>query len=154
MDKNEGWVTVSHKKNKKYKPPYKIIKNFKNIQIVNNINFALKKANEKKYINKYLEGQYFNSNKIPLYKDSSFKLFHNEDYNNSIKLKNSVEYLKNCLINEKYNNVNENINNIKNILNFTKKHMPQNIWEKEFYNGNIYNNKGIKYSEIIRSNYN
>ena len=41
MDNNEGWVTVSYKKKKNYKPPYKIIKNFKNVQILNNINSAI-----------------------------------------------------------------------------------------------------------------
>ena len=152
MDNNEGWVTVSYNKKKNYKPPYKIIKNFKNVQIVNNINSAIKKANEKKYINKYLKGEYFNSNQIPLYKDSNFKLYDSKDYLNSLKLGESIEYLKNCLKKEIYDNVNEYISNINNILNFTKNHMPQNIWEKEFYCGNIYNNEGKKYSEIINLN--
>ena len=41
---------------------------------------------------------------------------------------------------------------IYEILKFTSNHLPQILWEKEFYAGNIYNKNGIKYSEILNRN--
>jgi len=151
-----GWIKVGSKKReqKNYRPPMveKFSTNESDKNLLLQSSETLHKISQNKYIFKYLNGKYKNSRGDCLYNDPSFKLA--KRYHRSM----SIALSKNTKILEKnINNMQERelvklaIEKIEIIVKKIQADLPQDLWQKQFYLGNIYNSNGVKCCELTEN---
>ena len=151
-----GWTKVgsNKRKQKKYRPPMveKFSTNESDKKLSHECSNLLKRISENKYIFKYLNGKYKNSRGNSLFNDPSFKLARRYHRSMAVDLGKCTKVLERNVRNMQEPKLVElSISKIERIVERIQLDLPQHLWQKEFYLGNVYNSEGVKCCELTEN---